>query len=214
MSQILEFKEIRSLFGITENNGFLVEEIALHKAVCEHIPQVLHDYYANLGKIDALNHTQDQLLSPNKLKFSKNNDFLIFYAENQYACAWGIKKEDLTHSNPPVYMSADEIKWQQECETLSDFLNAMAHLQAVFALPFNCEDFLFINEEEKSFITKNFKKKNCCFTQWIGIEFYGDADTDVIAVFGNQGNYDLLYASNDKQQFEKMDSLLGSLGEN
>lgn len=207
-----EFTEIKRLFGITDDNGFSLEEIAQHKAVCEAIPQVLHDYYATLGKIQSLNHTQDQLLTPNRLKFSKNNDFLIFYAENQYACVWGIQKEDLHEVNPPVYMSSDGVQWQKECETLTDFLNAMALLQAVFALPFYLEDFSFINEEEKRFITENFKKKAYCFTQWLGIEFYGNTDIDVIAVIKNQDCYDLLYASNNEQQFEKIDALLHNLG--
>ncbi len=47
MSQILEFKEIRSLFGITENNGFLVEEIALHNGQFQFLKESVGNYFFN-----------------------------------------------------------------------------------------------------------------------------------------------------------------------
>lgn len=56
---------------------FGTEEIATHRTVCEYIPQVLYDYYARLGKIHSLNHTQDDLLTPDKLKMPKNEDLMV-----------------------------------------------------------------------------------------------------------------------------------------
>lgn len=208
-----EFNEIRQLFDITENNGFSEEEISVFKNVCENIPKVLFNYYLQLGKIKELNQTQDRLIEPEKLRLSKNNDFLIFYVENQWACVWGIDKNDLNIDNPPVYMSYEEQKWDKETNLLTDFLKAMASLQAVFALQFGLEEFAYINNEELKIIEENFKKRDFTFSKWIGIDFYGNLENDVIAVQKNNDYYDLIYASNNEQQFIKMNNILSKLGE-
>lgn len=207
-----EFNEIRQLFDITENNGFSEEEISVFKNVCENIPKVLFNYYLQLGKIKELNQTQDRLIEPRKLRLSKNNDFLIFYVENQWACVWGIDKNDLNIDNPPVYMSYDEQKWGKETNLLTDFLKAMASLQAVFALQFGLEEFTYINNEELKIIEENFKKRDFTFSKWIGIDFYGNLENDIIAVQKNNDYYDLIYASNNEQQFIKMNNILSKLG--
>ena len=126
--KMTEFKEIKQLFGITEKNGFSEEEILEFKNICDNIPKILSDYYSQLGKIKELNNTQDQLIEPQKLKLSKNKDFLIFYVENQWACVWGIDKNDLNIDNPPVYMSYEEQEWSKEANFLTDFFKAMANL--------------------------------------------------------------------------------------
>lgn len=206
------FEEIKTLFDIKEDNGFGTKEIALHQAVCEHIPQVLYDYYAWLGKIHPLNHTQDHLLTPDKLKMSKNKDHLIFYVENQYACVWGIRKEDLTANNPPVYMSFDENHWQKETQNLMDFLSAMAHLQAVFALEFNAEDFLWFHHSEQDLMAlrSHFKKKPFYFSKWcVGIEFYGNDDTEVIAVFNEEY---FTYACQNQERLLEIEEFLNAIG--
>ncbi|KFF03263.1 hypothetical protein ASF10_23330 [Flavobacterium sp. Leaf82] len=207
-----EFKEIKQLFGITEKNGFSEEEIFVFKNICENIPKVLSDYYSQLGKIKELNNTQDQLIEPQKLKLSKNKDFLIFYVENQWACVWGIDKNDLNIDNPPVYMSYEEQEWSKETNLLTDFLKAMANLQAVFALQFSSDEFAYINDEELKIIKENFKKRDFSFSQWIGIEFYGNFENDVIAVQRNTDYYDLIYASNNEEQFVEMNKILNKLG--
>lgn len=208
-----DFKYIKALFSIKENNGFSEEEVKKIHNVSENIPKVLYDYYTQLGKIEELNYTQNKLLSPNKIELSKDGNYLVFYVENQYVCVWAIHKEDLKLDNPPVYMSQDEMTWKKETERLTDFLNAMASLQGVFSLPFSSEEFIFINKEELEIIKKNFQKKPFCFSQWIGIEFYGNFDNDVIFIALNNEYYDVIYASSNREQFEKMDSIINSLGE-
>jgi len=208
-----DFKEIRILFDITEDNGFSVEELSVFKNTCETIPKVLFDYYAQLGKIKELNQTQDRLIEPEKLKLSKNQDFIIFYVENQWACVWGIYKNDLNIDNPPVYMSYDENEWSKETNYLTDFFKAMANLQAVFALPFSSQEFAYINNEELNIIRAKFKKREFSFSKWIGIDFYGNFEDDVIAVLKNDNYYDLIYASNNDQQFTEMNKILGEFGE-
>lgn len=207
------FKEIQQLFGITQNNGFSTEEIFASKDVCENLPKVLFDYYLQLGKIKELNQTQDRLIEPGKLRLSKNDDFLIFYVENQCACVWGIAVNDLNTDNPSVYMSYEEMEWDKETNSLTEFLWAMANLQAVFALPFGSEEFRFINPAELKIIEANFKKKPISFSKWIGIEFYGNDENQVIAVQRNEDYFDLIYAANNEPQFLEMNKILFELGD-
>lgn len=204
--------EIKQLFEITEENGFSEEGISAHRNVCETIPKVLFEYYLKLGKIKNLNQTQDRLIEPKKLRLSKNKDFLIFYVENQWACVWGIDQSDLNIDNPPVYMSYDEQEWSKETNFLTDFLRAMASLQAVFALQFRSEEFVSIEKEGLETIKANFKKRDFSFSQWIGVDFYGNFENEVIAVQKNEGHFDVIYASSNKQQFIDINNILSALG--
>jgi hypothetical protein len=136
-----DFSIIKKLFHITEPAGFANEEIQIIKDIFGELPQVFIDYYSELGKNQDLNHTQDSLVIPERFQYYQSSDYLIFYTENQHACVWGIHKNDLLSSNPPVYMSYDKEKWDLETETLLEFFTAMAFLQSGFALKFQSECF-------------------------------------------------------------------------
>ena len=210
-----DFVKIKQLFNITEDEGFSWAEIT-HGNIHQSLPKVLINYYRRLGKNKAINHTQDNLLAPNELRLSDNQDYLVFYVENQGVCVWGIAIKQLQEPNPTVYMSYDEQSWRPEADCLSDFLYAMAYLQAVFALPYNLEDFVSISKEEAQIIKQTFTQLGFAFTQWIGIEFYCHSDNDVIMVQKNVGDdqlvYDLLYAANNKDDFLALGNTLSQLG--
>lgn len=213
---VKDFSAIRQLYHIDDNYGFSHDDILAYKKVCQNLPNVLVDYYQQLGKCE-FNQCQDNLLAPNELRLSQNQQSLISYQENQLACVWAIAVNNLAKDNPPVYISYDEKfateNWQIESDMLSDFLTTIAHLQAVFALPYYCEDFLFICDDELSFIEENFSKKPYQLTYWTNAKFYGNRADDVIYVCKNGNGYDLTYASFAENQFEKLDEILGNLGE-
>lgn len=117
-----DFSTIKKLFHISESNGFANKEIETIKNIFGNLPKVFVDYYAELGKIQNLNQTQDLLITPERFQYYQHNDFLIFYSENQRACVWGINKQDLLNANPPVYISYDQKTWLLETETLLEFL--------------------------------------------------------------------------------------------
>ena len=133
--------------------------------------------------------------------------------KNQNCCLWAIAKEDLDTANPKVYMSTDftHQHWQVECDTLAEFLLAIAHLQAVFALPYVYEGFKYITPEELAAIKERFPKKPFALHHWLdGADFYGDA-TDSIAILDKSTQ--LIYASSSKSSFEAIDSFLKDIGE-
>ena len=207
-----DFSKIKALFGITNPKGFSVSEMQSVQSIFGQLPQVLVDYYLELGNEKDLNYTQDSLIFPNKFQHFKNEDYFIFYSENQCACVWGIKKEDIHLSNPPVYMSYDEKDWEIESENLYDFLLAMAYLQAVFSLDYRGETFRYITEKDLEFIRENYENKKVTFKQWTqGIEFYSNYDDSIIVIMG--GCEQMIYSSRNKEHFIEMDKILSTLGE-
>jgi hypothetical protein len=205
-----DFSIIKKLFGITESNGFAKKEIQVVKDIFGDLPKVFTDYYTELGKIENLNHTQDLLIIPGRFQYYKHDDYLIFYSENQRACVWGIYKDDLSKSNPPVYMSEDGKEWKLETKTLTDFFTAMAFLQGGFALQYPCNTFYELEPHELNFITENFQNKGFSFKEWLGgISFYGNYDDDVIVL---QDSNQIFYTANTKEHFVEMDKILSKLG--
>ncbi|MFB9078581.1 hypothetical protein ACFFLS_15220 [Flavobacterium procerum] len=205
-----DFSTIKKLFGITEPNGFSEDEIQIIKDIFGDLPKAFIDYYSELGKIENLNNTQDSLNKPDQFQYFKHNDYLIFYAENQRVCVWGIHKDDLSKPNPPVYMSYDEKDWKQETETLTDFFEAMAFLQAGFALEYTAECFYEIEDKDLKVIVEKYKNKGVSFAQWAeGISFYGNHDDEVIIVMSNE---QLFYSSANAEHFDELDKVLSKLG--
>ncbi|MDO4880646.1 MAG: hypothetical protein Q3983_05140 [Capnocytophaga sp.] len=208
------FSQIRTLFNIEGNHGFTDAEMQPFFSVVERMPTLLYEYYTTLGKHQALNQTQDSLVIPtDNLRLFQHPDKFVFYVENQNCCQWAIAKEDLGEENPKVHMSTDIIHkhWQMECETLSEFLLAMAHLQAVFALPYAYEGFKSITPEELTMIKTHFPKKPFALHHWLeGVEFYGGA-TDSIVIM--DGGSQLIYASSSESSFEAMNNFFENIGE-
>ena len=98
-----------------------------------------------------------------------------------------------------------------ECETLSEFLLAMAHLQAVFALPYTYEGFKLITSEDLAAIKSHFPKKPFAIRHWLqGVEFYGGAADSIVVLDGGE---QLVYASSSESSFEVMDDFLKDIGE-
>ena len=204
-----DFSKIKKLYNIDAPYGFSKEEIDTIKDIFCSFPQVLYDYYAELGKYD-FNQNQDSLNVPEDFPYFKNNDYLIFYCENQRSSVWGIRKEDLIKPNPPVYMSYDEKEWNIECESLSDFLYAMACLQAIFVLEYSSNCFYEIEKHELEFIRTNYADKGVSLKQWVtGAEFYGNYDDSVIVIMAGE---QMTYSSGSKEHFEEMDKVLSKLG--
>lgn len=77
--RMTNFISIRKLFGITENNGFSVEEINTFIKQSNVLPKVLYNYYLELGKITKLNQIQDKLLLPNQIDYSGNQDLSLIH---------------------------------------------------------------------------------------------------------------------------------------
>jgi len=207
---MVDFSAIKKMYNISKPDGFSDDEMRSIQSIFGNLPKVFVDYYSELGKIERLNRTQDRLITPDEFQYFKNDDYLIFYCENQKVCVWAIHKNDLAKPNPPVYMSEDEKEWKLEADTLSDFFTAMAYLQAVFALDYGAETFYEIEENDLTYIRNHYANKGVSFKQWTtGIEFYGNYDDSIVSVMGN-GQH-LLYSSDNKAHFDEMNADLSKI---
>lgn len=150
------FNVIKSLYNITNKEGFSEECVQEAEKRIGNIPKVLKDYYLELGKVFNLNKSQDRLLTPDEINY--DGEYLQFYIENQYVCRWCIAKKDLATDNPPVYITEDGENFYEESSSLLDFLITMAHLQGVWGLDYGCEEIFDIEEDKSGLIRNKYKK--------------------------------------------------------
>lgn len=207
-----DFSIIKNLFGFKEICGYSPEELMYWSDTYEEIPETLKDYYLELGKCKKLNDAQDFLLKPSQFSEYYNENYLVFYSENQGGCLWGIKREDLKQKNPPVYESYDEEEWFLTADSVYDFLVSMAHMQYVFSGEYTQEEYINITPAIKEKIDKTFILKNINENLYTGVWFYTDSDDDMlIMVMKNSEEYILMYAADNENSFKKVDSTIDSL---
>lgn len=202
-----DFSKIKKLFGIEKREGFSEECVKEAEKRLNKLPQVLKDYYIELGKVFNLNNSQDRLLSPDEI--NDLGEYMEFYVENQYVCRWCIAKKDLNMENPPVYITEDGVNFYEESSSLSNFLCTIAYLQGIWGLDYGCEEILDIEEEGANLIRKNYKKKEIqSLNKWMNVEFFGNYDDEVIALINNEDYYNLCYSENSEEHFEDIDKFI------
>lgn len=156
-------QKIKRLYNLSENEkyGFSENQILdLEKKLEIKLPLKLKEYYLELGKEENLNYSFNKLLKPeNEIGFS-DDDFLVFYEENQNVAFWGIKKEDLSKENPPVYGNYDTIEksdWEIETQTTENFFLLMAVFSGTLGgLQFNGNHFGEIDSEIVKLVEENY----------------------------------------------------------
>ncbi|GAA3745343.1 MULTISPECIES: SMI1/KNR4 family protein [Flavobacterium] len=156
-------QKIKRLYNLSENEnyGFSEDQILnLEKTLNVNLPSKLKEYYLELGNEENLNYSFNRLLKPeNEIGFS-DDDFLVFYEENQNVAFWGIKKEDLSQDNSPVYGNYDTIEksdWEIETETIEDFFLLMAVFNGTLGgLQFNGNYLGEIDLQIVKFIEENY----------------------------------------------------------
>ena len=156
-------QKIKRLYNLSENENYGFSEnqiLDLEKKLEIKLPLKLKEYYLELGKEENLNYSFNRLLkSENEIGFS-DDDFLVFYEENQNVAFWGIKKEDLSKENPPVYGNYDTIEksdWEIETQTTENFFLLMAVFSGTLGgLQFNGNHFGEIDLEIVKLIEENY----------------------------------------------------------
>ena len=207
-----DFSKIKNLLGLNSPNGFSKNEIASILDSFGAFPEVLIDYYKELGNCD-FNSWQDFLTKPNKNYYSimdtrtinfLADKYVVICQENQDVSFAGIKKDDLSQENPPVYFSFDEEHWEIGCDNLFNYIHGFVYYNAVCYLDYN--GYFDINDNGIKFIRTNFKNKNVLFKNWVvdgNCEFYGDYDDTIMMLTAETSLY---YASNNKEHFIEMEN--------
>lgn len=171
-------------------------------------PRILRRYYHECGDLE-INSCFSSILNLDEIGFShtwerealeddgvsndeiekaleQTDNFLIFWTENQGVWNAGIKKEDLSLENPPVYMTNNDdlYSWEKVTDDIDTFiiLQVLDNLQSsgFYFLTFDSEeiDFLLLDKKiSKDELLKNLfkiKKRNLKFPTYSIYDYKGD----------------------------------------
>lgn len=119
---------IKSLFKVSENELKGVSEkylIETEKRLGVKLPHKLVEFYLTFGENKQINQIFNRLILPEALEIQ--NNYLIFYEEQQEVSYWAVKIDDFQEENPPVYVGyhlegQTDLQWEFFFPKLTDFL--------------------------------------------------------------------------------------------
>jgi hypothetical protein len=131
-------QKIKLLYNLSENKDYGFNEaeiIEIENCFKIKLPHILREYYLKLGKNEDINNSFNKLLKPNETGFTEDNNYFVFYEENQAVVYWAINKHDFENENPKVYGNYDPKDltqdWFIDSETMEGFLLSMAYWNGV-----------------------------------------------------------------------------------
>ncbi|MGY3778272.1 hypothetical protein [Isobaculum melis] len=218
------YKTIEKLFSISEPVGYTQEELQPVKDRFGQIPKKLEEFYLSYGKSEELFGLQDELILPTKYpSFLSDNykDYMIFFNENQGVCQAGIRKDELSLFDPPVYVSSygvEGLVWHLSANTVTEFFITMYGYQASICLEYSSEEFYFIQPKEKEIISNRFIKQEGELKCWLSnkIILYANDGNSRIALMEQlhlEDSIQMNYAANNRESFDTMKQLLEDIGE-
>lgn len=193
------------------NNNYKISWEEINKTEIRlktNFPKVLRRYYHECGDLE-INSCFSSILNLDEIGFShtwerealkddgvsndeiekaleKTDNFLIFWTENQGVWNAGIKKEDLSLENPPVYMTTNDdlYSWEKVTDDIDTFiiLQVLDNLQSsgFYFLTFDSEeiDSLLLDKKiSKDELLKNpfkIKDRNIKFPTYSYYDYKGD----------------------------------------
>jgi len=229
-----DYSIVKKLFGLTAAQGFSEDEIEQMRSVFGVLPEALETWYRELGKAEGANHVQNDLYTPDCLPHLRTDSYLLIYIENQGVSDWGIRKEDLTEDDPPVYVANRILlwgedkkarkeadgrlmcrwpEWKLEADHVSEFLIGMAYFNAGFYLPCSNGEIYTADEPAAMKIRSLFQQVCPATKSWIdgGSEFFGLHNQDALVLLRNGDGYDVHFAAADENVLAEMNGLLQPL---
>lgn len=211
------FNMLKSLYAVDEFQGYGDEDIDYIKQLFGDIPKVLEEYYRTAGRTEEFHNVQDIWLLPEHFKnwkWTQETEYMILLNENQGVCCAGIKREDLSLENPPVYVTSNDKDWLLCADSVSGFLSAALAYEAAFTFKFCPKEFYWISEEEFKSIESRLNKYPFELKNWLDMKlmlYYSD-DKNLVAVM-DCGDLQMLYGASSEKSYRKLLDSIGDLGE-
>ena len=209
---------IKQLYAIDTLEGYTDEDIDCLKAVHGILPTVLEEFYRTAGKSITNQFVQDSWITPKNYEdwaWLRNSSHFILLNENQGVCQAGIRQEDMTLSDPPVYVSMDDKDWKLCAPTTSKFLAAALIYEAAFTFDYSSEDIFILSEEDFKLMQSRLTKLPYAMQNWMGctITCYNNAPDNLAVVLDWESEYQMFYGGATEESYNKLRSVLENVGE-
>lgn len=200
--------KIRDLLQIENDNGFSKKEMEeAEKRIGIHIPKILNEFYLQIGKHKNIS-IQNYIQKPENLKFDENG-YLVFYIENQGVFLWAIKKNEIEKNNCKVYRTEGQNIWEEEDNSIEDFLFKAAVLHSIIIKPHRSWKRMITKDEELN-ARKMFQSPNVIFEHsQFKSEFFLE-DSLILMIGSSSGNNRQITITSDDEK--KLNYFLNKIG--
>lgn len=216
----MELREImRTLYGIEQPKGCTEEEIGAIREIFGAIPAKVEEFWRTVGRTRELNQAQDTWLLPEdyqKWKWLTEGEYLLLLSENQGVCRSGIRREDLTLPDPPVYTQMeDDDPWLLSAPTTSEFLEAALTYEAIWQLKYSAEEYYWLTDKELAVIQSTLTKRTSILKNWMDLEitFYSSRPDNLVVVMDAGDHYEVLYGGATQESYAALSEVMEGLGE-
>ena len=217
---------ILPLYGSPAPEGCSEEEIAALRARFGALPAAVEDFYRTAARTRQFQWGQDTWILPEHYQswtWLEKTGALILLNENQGVCQAGVKKEDLTLPDPPVYVTYKEdfSEWRLCAPSVSEFLAAALAYEAAFThvAPCSPEEFYWFSPEETAKVRAELTRLPFSLLDWCSemeITLYQNAPDNLLVLmdFGAEdGEPQALYGAVTQESYQKLLAVVGGLGE-
>ena len=209
----------RDLYGVDQPQGCTDEEIAVVKEIFGTIPAVVEDFWRTFGRTTRLNYVQDIWILPehySRWTWPGESEYLILLNENQGVCRAGIRREDLTLSDPPVYTQReDDAPWLLSAPTTSKFLEAALLYESVWQMEYIPEEFYWLTDEELAEVQAKLTKHPAVLKNWMEMEitFYSNRPDNLVVIMDVGNQYQTLFGAVTEESYLELMDVMEGLGE-
>ena len=212
---------VRDLYGVDQPQGCTEKEIAAVREIFGSLPAAVEDFWRTFGRTPRLNYVQDTWILPEhyeKWAWPAQGSYLILLSENQGVCRAGIRREDLSLPDPPVYTQMeDDDPWLLSAPTTSEFLEAALTYEGVWQLDYTPKDcfFYWLTDEELETVQAKLSRRPAVLKNWMDYEltFYSSRPDNLVVVMDVGGQYQCFYGGAARESFDTLWEVMEGLGE-
>ena len=128
----------------------------------------------------------------------------------------GIRREDLTLPDPPVYtQTEDDDPWVLSAPTTSAFLEAALLYESVWWLEHSPEGFYWLTEEELAVVQAKLTRHSAVLKHWMEMEItcYSNRPDNLAAILDVGDQYQALYGAATEESYAALMEVMEGLGE-